>query len=161
MTGKSTKILRLAAIFVLMAVPFALNAQKYDIDEVLDTLILEGDTVKVTRAYLDGVTTKNKKLINDYSMLGVQAGAGVSLGYFNPSFEQDMRFSKPNIAVLFTHYCKMFGYMPYFGWQAGLFYTEQGYKFKKEEESGYLGSVMDANEASIKTVDASLLSHGK
>lgn len=126
---------------------------------ILDTLVIEGDTLMITNEFLDKYSKKRKNLINDYSMLGVQAGAGAGFGYFNPSFSQTPKFTGPDINIVYTHYCKMFGYMPYFGWQAGIFYTQDGYKFKQDEDSGYIGSIFSGNEAKIHTLDASFLSH--
>ena len=79
--------------------------------EIQDTL---------TDAFLDTVQVKKKLKLNDYSLLGVQYGASLSQVMWNPVQNQDMVFMPVNFGVTYTIYGKMFGYMPYFGFQAGV-----------------------------------------
>ena len=111
----------------------------------------------ITDAELDTINVKKKLEINDYVMLGVQYGAGLSQVMWNPSQKQDMVFTPLNFGVTVTKYQKMFGYMPYFGFQAGLFYAREGYQFKYNENTGYIYRVEGAEKAIIDVVEVPLL----
>lgn len=126
-------------IFVLTCLGSGLSAQT---DEALDTMNL-----------------RKKLTLNDYSMIGVQYGVGLSQVIWNPSQKQDFVFIPYNIGVTFTKYGKMFGYMPYFGFQAGLFYTQEGYQFEYNEEKEYTYRIEGAEKAIIDVVELPLLSH--
>ena len=78
-------------------------------------LIIE-DTL--TNEYLDTVNIRKNLELNDYTMIGFQYGAGLSQVMWNPSQKQDMLFMPVNVGFMYTRYGKMFGYMPYFGFQA-------------------------------------------
>ena len=93
-----------------------------------EMIVLDVDSI--TDEQLDTIDVKKKLFINDYSMLGIQYGAGLSQVMWNPSQKQDFLFSPVNVGVTFTTYQKMFGYMPYFGFQAGIFYAKEGYQFE-------------------------------
>ena len=94
--------------------------------------------------YLDTLNVKKKLVINDYTMFGVQYGVGLSQVMWNPSQKQEMVFIPYNVGVTFTTYQKMFGFMPYFGFQAGVFYTREGYQFKLNENTDYIYKVEGA-----------------
>jgi hypothetical protein len=47
----------------------------------------------------------------------------------------------------------MFGYMPYFGFQAGIFLGQEGYKFKHNEELDYTYKIAGAESAVIDVVE--------
>lgn len=115
------------------------------------------DVDAITDAELDTINVKKKLEINDYVMLGVQYGAGLSQVMWNPSQKQDMIFTPLNFGVTVTKYQKMFGYMPYFGFQAGLFYAREGYQFKYNENTGYIYRVEGAEKAIIDVVEVPLL----
>ena len=78
-----------------------------------------------TNEFLDTVQVKKSLKLNDYSMIGVQYGAGLSQVMWNPSQKQNMLFVPLNVGMTYTIYGKMFGYMPYFGFQAGVFYGQE------------------------------------
>lgn len=124
--------------------------------QVSDELLLM-DVDALTDEQLDTINVKKKLTINDYMMVGVQYGAGLSQVMWNPSQKQDMVFTPLNFGVTFTKYQKMFGYMPYFGFQAGLFYAREGYQFKLNEETGYIYRVEGAEKALIDVVEAPVL----
>lgn len=120
----------------------------------------ETDTLVFDNLYLDTLVIKKKGLINDYTMIGVKYGAGLSSAMYNPSRSMKMRFSPVNFGVVYTRYGKMFQYMPYFGLQCGAFYETEGYAFKKDKETGkstYLES--GADNALIHVADFSALAH--
>ena len=55
---------------------------------------------------------------------------------FNPVKEQDWLFTPFYASVLFSHYEKMFDYLPYFGYQIGFAYSREGYKMKNDPKTG-------------------------
>lgn len=85
--------------------------------------------------YLDTVEVKKKIVINDYSMIGIQYGMNLSQVMWNPSMRQKSVFLPYNFGIFYTRYGKMFGYMPYFGFQAGIVYTKEGYSFKQDRDT--------------------------
>lgn len=130
---------RLIFIIILTVVSSVLAAQT---DEALDTMEVRKDLK-----------------LNDYSMIGIQYGAGLSQVMWNPSQKQDFVFIPYNVGVTFTKYGKMFGYMPYFGFQAGLFYTQEGYQFEYNEENKYTYKIEGAEKAIMNVVELPILAH--
>lgn len=115
------------------------------------------DIKSLTDAQLDTIDVKKKLSINDYAMFGFQYGVGLSQVMWNPSQKQQMVFSPINFGVTVTKYQKMFGYMPYFGFQAGIFYTREGYQFKFNPNNNYIYKVEGAEKALIDVVEAPIL----
>lgn len=115
--------------------------------------------------YLDTVKVVKNSAINDYMMIGVQGGAGLGMMYWNPSKSQSMKFTPYNFGVTFTRYGKMFGYMSYFGFQAGVFYGTEGYKMKpvRQDDGSELLYPMDGvtkeTEALMTMVEVPMLAH--
>ena len=99
-----------------------------------DTVMMD-DTL--TNEFLDTLNIRRKTKINDYSLIGVHYGVGLSRMMFNPTQKQDMVFMPYNVGVTYTKYGKMFGYMPYFGFQVGFYYGQEGYQFEYNEERNY------------------------
>lgn len=108
---------------------------------------------------LDTINIRKDIKINDYSMIGVQYGAGLSQVMWNPSQKQDFVFIPYNVGVTFTKYGKMFGYMPFFGFQVGLFYTQEGYQFEYNEEKEYTYKIEGAEKAVMDVIELPVLSH--
>ena len=115
------------------------------------------DIQAMSNAQLDTINVKKKLNINDYTMFGVQYGVGLSQVMWNPTQKQEMVFTPVNFGVTFTKYQKMFGYMPYFGFQAGVFYAREGYQFKYNQNNNYIYKVEGAEKALIDVVEAPIL----
>ncbi len=134
------------------------RSKKVDDVSVPDTLKagqirLEDGTVTYTDGFLDSLNVKKKNTINDYSMIGIQYGVGLNQMSWNPSMEQKSIFTPINVGVMWTRYGKIFGYMPFFGIQAGVFYTREGYELK----DGY--HVSGATKATMNIVEVPMLAH--
>ena len=114
------------------------------------------DTFSVS--YLDSLDIRKKNIINDYSMLGLQYGVGLSQVMWNPSMRQTFLFVPYNIGIMYTRYGKMFGYMPYFGFQAGIIYTQEGYKFESDDD-GYTPDVEGAYQAVMDVIEIPFMAH--
>ena len=145
---------RFLALYLFLALGISANAQeKIGLDDI--TSLKQVAAIKDTE--LDDIDVKKKLIINDYSMVGVQYGAGVSRVNWNPRIEQDLVFVPVNFGVTYTRYGKMFGYMPYFGFQAGLFYAKDAYQFKYNEEYDYTYTIEGAEKAIIDVVELPIL----
>ena len=140
---------RIIIFFILLGLCNLASAQKHEI-KIADTL---------TNEFLDTVTVKKKLKLNDYSMIGVQYGVALSQVMWNPSQTQNMLFMPMNIGVTYTIYGKMFGYMPYFGLQAGLVYGKEGYEFEYNEEKDYTYKIEGAEKAIFEVIEVPVLSH--
>lgn len=114
---------------------------------------------KYTDEYLDTVVIKKKLKLNDYSLVGVQYGATLSQMMWNPSQNQKMLLLPVNFGVTYTLYGKMFGYMPYFGFQTGLFYGKEGYEFEYNEDKDYTYKIEGAEKAVFEVLELPVLSH--
>jgi hypothetical protein len=114
---------------------------------------------KYTDEYLDTVVIKKKLKLNDYSLVGVQYGATLSQMMWNPSQNQKMLLLPVNFGVTYTLYGKMFGYMPYFGFQTGLFYGKEGYQFEYNEDKDYTYKIEGAEKAVFEVLELPVLSH--
>ncbi|MCQ2131159.1 MAG: PorT family protein [Bacteroidales bacterium] len=108
---------------------------------------------KYSNEYLDTVKVDKELVINDYVMVGVEYGGGVSRQLFNPPYLQDNLWSMDYYGISITKYSKMFGFMPYFGLQAGLFHGIEGYKMKENKETGSIAIVNGAIQCSYKVID--------
>ena len=80
----------------------------------------------------DTVIVRRRMALNNYSTIGFEAGGILNNAIFNPPRSTKFTPSFPAFSLMFTHYQKMFGYMPYFGYQFGVAKSTQGFKFKKE-----------------------------
>lgn len=135
-------------IIVLSIFSFlALNAQEKDLES------------KWTDEFLDTVQVKKSLKLNDYSMIGIQYGAGLSQVLWNPVQKQNFVFMPYNFGVTYTTYGKMFGYMPFFGFQAGVFYGQEGYQFEYNEDKDYTYTLEGAEKAVMDIVEVPVLSH--
>ena len=128
----------------------SLSAQTYTTDRV---------EMRYTDEFLDTVQVTKAANINDYSMIGIQAGAGFGMVSFNPTKNQDFRFNPYNFGITYTRYGKMFGYMSYFGFQGGVFYGQEGYKFKYDEEKHYSPDLEGATEGYFNVIEVPILAH--
>ena len=142
------KIIILFLLFFL-AVPVIAREKNPKI-EIADTL---------TDAFLDTVQVKKKLKLNDYSLIGVQYGAALSQVMWNPTQNQKMVLIPVNVGVTYTLYGKMFGYMPFFGIQTGIFYAREGYEFEQNEDTGYIPDVAGAKKAVMDILEVPILSH--
>ena len=123
-----------------------------------DTLGVAGieiseDSVVFSDAYLDSLDVRKKSIINDYTLIGVQYGVGLNQMSWNPRMEQKTQFSPVNFGITWTRFCKMFGYMPYFGIQAGVFYAREGYLLEEEY------NVQGAQEVTMDIVEVPVMAH--
>lgn len=123
-------------------------------------LLPEGLTVeKYTNEFLDTLNVKKSLVINDYSMFGVTYGVNLSRVTWNPRQNQDLLVIPMNIGISYTKYGKMFGYMPFFGFQIGVNYTQEGYQFKYNEEKDYTYKIEGAEKAIYDIVEVPILMH--
>lgn len=97
--------------------------------------------------------------INDYDLLGVNYGVTYSQQQFNPPQKQDRLFSPLYVSVMYTHYLKLFDYMPFFGYSFGIAYGKEGYKFKENKETGTIYKIEGATEAVMEVVEVPFLAH--
>ena len=150
-------------ITIILTVLFGLSCIMTDARErAKDTLNVEiaiSDTL--TDEFLDSYEIKKKLVLNDYSMIGIQGGVGLSQVMWNPKYIQDMILMPVNFGILYTKYGKMFGYMPYFGFQIGLMYAQEGYQFKsdKDDPDRIPNTIQGADKAVYDVVEMPLLSH--
>lgn len=117
-------------------------------------LVSGADTL--TNEFLDSIEVKKALVVNDYSLIGLQYGAGLSRVMWNPRQEQKMVFSPMNVGITYTKYGQMFA-MPFFALKAGLFYTQEGYEFEYNEEYNYTYKIEGAEKAILDVVEVPLL----
>ncbi len=119
---------------------------------------IEYEVRTLTDEYLDSLDIQKKLLINDYSMIGLSYGVGFNSMNFNPVKKNSFFFIPNQIGVIYTKYCKMFGYMPYFGVQTGLFYGQYGYRFKANSE-GNITDIDGATGALFDYIEIPAMAH--
>mgnify|MGYP006968342907 FL=1 len=153
---KKLYIISLAIILLFGA---ELRAQDFDIN--VDSLAAAHFSVdSLSDDVIDRYDMKKRRRINDYSMIGFQYGVGMSRTLLQPEIaKEDMIFMPYNVGVLYTRYGKMFGYMPYFGFQAGLFFTQEGYKFRYDSKKQTVPVFLGAQSAVMDVVEVPLLAH--
>lgn len=146
---------KLTTIFIFIFACAVLSAQPKKAEELPRGLDIETDTL--TNEFLDSLNLRKKIEINDYDLLGIQYGVGLSQVMWNPSQKQEMVMVPVNVGITYTKYGKMFGYMPFFGFQTGLFYAKEGYQFKYNEESDYTYKVEGAEKAIMQVLEVPVL----
>lgn len=130
---------QLLILFATFFLPAAALSSAQDRETQPDTL-LSVDRI-FTDEYLDTVNIRKTLSLNDYTTIGVQYGYNIARMTFNPSKRQDNQYLPNQFGVLFTHYEKLFNYLPYFGLQVGFFKGQDGYRFKQNDEGAWSGHV--------------------
>lgn len=142
---------KLFTILLMLVSVSGLHAQK---QEKAELKTFQADTL--TNEYLDTLNVRKALVVNDYSLIGVQYGVGLSRVMWNPPQEQSMLFVPVNFGVTYTRYGQMFA-MPYFAFKAGLFYAKEGYQFEYNEEYDWTYKVEGAEKAILEVVELPLL----
>ncbi len=149
---------RIYIIILLLSVSVGLFAQeqadkatKIEVRE----LIKDYDD-SLTNEFLDSLEIKKALVVNDYSLIGVQYGVGLSQVTWNPRQEQSMVFIPVNFGITYTRYGKMFA-MPFFAFKAGFFYAREGYQFEYNEEYDWTYKIAGAEKAVMEVVEVPLL----
>lgn len=101
-----------------------------------DSLRLAGNEVEFSDAYLDTVQVRKKAPLNNYSMIGINYGVNFCGQYFNPEFAQKWFFTPGYYSLMFSHYEKLFDYLPYFGFTVGVAYGKEGFQFAIDSKTG-------------------------
>ena len=151
--------MRFKILYILMVLILIPTVSLQAREKKKQNLIIETALDSIPDIVLDTINVNKKTFINDYSMIGVQYGVGLSQVMWNPSQRQEMILMPYNFGVTFTRYGKMFGYMPYFGFQVGVFYGQEGYQFKKNEDTGYTYTIQGADKAIMDVIEVPVLSH--
>lgn len=98
------------------------------------------------------------KLINDYSMIGVNYGVTFSNTYFSPSKHNRLFVSMPNyVSVMYTKHCKMFDTMPYFALVLGAAMGTEGFAFEADKQTGVTADAYGATWCSIKVFEVPVM----
>lgn len=106
----------------------------------------------------DTIVLKRKaRMVNNYSMIGVEYGASRHSMSFNPKYQQQPFIVPGYYGITYTKYCRMMGMFPYFAFQTGLFYGTEGYQFKENEDTGYIYSIESATKAVYNVVEVPVL----
>jgi len=122
---------KIIAIALMCILPIAAGAV-----EKRDTIDVSIDELLMTDSYLDTVNVKRKFELNNYTMVGVQYGVGINKMSFSPEKRQSQLITPKHFGIVLTTYGKLFGFMPFFGLETGIFYGQDGYKFKPDKEDG-------------------------
>jgi len=115
-------------------------------------------TVSELNITVDTTYIKKYKKINDYSLIGLQYGVAFSTPSFQPVKNTKLVFIPVNVGITYTHFCKLFGYMPYFGVQLGVFYTQDAYEFQTSA-SGYTDNIFGAYKATLQVLEVPALAY--
>lgn len=144
---------------ILLLLPCTLVDARERKKDTLNVEIAFTDTL--TNEFLDTVKIDKKLKLNDYSMVGIQGGVVLSQVMWNPKYKQEMILLPINFGVTYTKYGKMFGYMPYFGFEIGLMYTQEGYQFKadKDDPTKVPTTIQGADRAVYDVIEMPVLSH--
>ena len=146
-------------LLISLLLPFSNTYGRVKQKDTLNVEIAFTDTL--TNEFLDTVKIERKLKLNDYSMIGIQGGIGLSQVMWNPKYKQDMLIMPVNFGIMYTKYGKMFGYMPYFGFQIGLMYAQEGYQFKSDEDDPLKvpNTIQGADKTVYDVIEMPVLSH--
>lgn len=110
--------------------------------------------------YLDTVQVVRNFNINNYSMVGVETGLLFNSVMFNPDMKTETMVNYGHYGVMFTHYQKMFGFMPYFGYRVGFSVSKQGFAYKEDKENHTISTLFgDTIQENFDIVEAPFLLH--
>lgn len=132
---------------------------------LVDTVIMANDrtdaqeTKTYTDEYLDTVKVSKRFVLNDYSLIGVEYGVSANRMMFSPSMKQSTQIRPGTVGIFYIKYGKMFGYLPYFGYKVGFRYTTEGFKMKKNKETGITRTVMGAEELKMDMIEIPAMAH--
>ena len=132
----------IAAALMLLAGFCGLRAQ--EIVQKSDSVVVFSDSTAIVAApediwtdeYHDTVNVRKRFAINNYFMIGAEAGVQFSGVSFNPTRPSKFLFNGPTYGITFTYYCKMMNFMPYFGISLGVFHGYSGYAYKVNKDTG-------------------------
>ena len=147
---------KLIYTLILLMASLSLYAQT---DSLSINLSKEMTMESYTNEFLDTLQIMKKLFINDYSMIGIHYGVNLSRVTWNPVQNQETLTLPTNIGITYTKYGKMFGYMPFFGFQIGLNYTREGYKFEYNEENDYTYTIEGAEKVIYDVLEAPMYFH--
>ncbi len=128
-----------------------MKMEKVKVRELLD----EADDT-LTNEFLDTLTVKKALVVNDYSLIGVQYGVGLSQVMWYQRQDQSMLFMPVNFGVTYTKYGQMFA-MPFFAFKAGVFYAKEGYQFEYNEDYNWTYKIEGAEKAVLEVIEVPLL----
>ena len=102
------------------------------------------DSVEFSNEYLDTVVIRRQDKINNYSTIGFNYGVTFSNMDFNPSKHNRAYVFQPNyFSIMYTHYEKLFDYMPLFAFSIGFDHGYEGVSFKTNKETGMPYGLVD------------------
>lgn len=146
---------KLATIILILLSSFGLDIRSQEL-KLPEGLTTAGT---YTNEFLDTLSVRKSLELNDYSMFGISYGANLSRVMWNPRQNQDLLFLPMNIGISYTKYGKMFGYMPFFGFQIGVNYTQEGYQFEYNEEKEYTYKIEGAEKAIFDVIEVPMYMH--
>lgn len=112
------------------------------------------DTLELSSEFLDTVTIRSSKTINDYSLIGVNYGVTFSTTSFNPRKHERGFVIKPNyVSVTYTHFSKLFDMLPICAIVVGAEYGTEGYTFHQYEDGVFANNVDGATYCSMKVLE--------
>ena len=112
------------------------------------------DTLERSSEFLDTVTIRSSKTINDYSLIGVNYGVTFSTTSFNPRKHERGFVIKPNyVSVTYTHFSKLFDMLPICAIVVGAEYGTEGYTFHQYEDGVFANNVDGATYCSMKVLE--------
>lgn len=160
MGKRFTRILLRVTIMMcaIMMAAQTLSAQQVTVPEVSDSTAAAVAAKPVySDIYLDTVKINTKFIINDYTLVGVNYGVQLMSMMFTPVKSNSFDINPVYFGVTYTKYGKMFGFMPYFGLQTGLFYGKQGFTFKPDKKDGSILDMDGATRAIMEVVEVPFL----
>ncbi len=116
------------------------------------------DTTKYSDTFLDTVKVNNVFVVNDYMLIGFEAGVGFNRMQFNPPYLQTWKYKPEYYELTVTRYGRLFGYMRYFGLKFGVAYGHEGYRMKANDE-GMIAVIEGATDVTYDVVEVPIMSH--
>lgn len=116
------------------------------------------DTTKYSDTFLDTVQVNNVFVVNDYVLMGFEAGVGFNRMQFNPPYLQKWKYNPEYYEFTVTKYGRLFGYMRYFGIKFGVAYGHEGYLMKANDE-GMIAVIEGATDVTYDVLEVPVLSH--
>jgi len=154
---------RLHIIFAALLMSTSLLMAQEPVEAAPEPSASDSTSTGIPGLEFDPVDTLSLRKIfklNNYSMVGIEYGPAMHMMQFTPEYNNKSFMTPVYMGITFSRYYKMFGYMPYFGYQIGLFYGSEGYEFKENKETGAISTILGATKAVYKLVELPFLLEG-
>ncbi|MBO5562851.1 MAG: hypothetical protein J5939_03970 [Bacteroidales bacterium] len=142
-------------VVALLSCQAALHAQNVDVEVEFFHL-----PDSVTDSYLDSLSLPKQARPNHYWMVGGYGGVSLIHAMFNPTRTLSFYPQYPVYGFSIVRHATMMNMFPNLGMEFGFQHNYEGYRFKKNKQTGITPNIEGAYEVVMEVPEVFLLTHG-